>query len=193
MQLKKIVLFCCFIGVVSSSFADEKTTYGLHEKVQIMDLNGMLVAAKLDTGARNASLSAVDIELFTKDNKNWVRFSPLIEGKKFKTMERPVVKLAKIKRRVGDCPSDEDREDDESSSKNDAVKDNDTNKPEYAYRPEIQMQVCLGNSLKTIDVNLTDRSSFKFPLLIGAKALNKFNALVDPSVDYQSKASCSVK
>lgn len=191
MQLKKIILLCCFIGFVGVNFADDKVSYGLHEKVKVMDLGGMIVRAKLDTGARIASLSAVDIQLFTKDKQDWVRFTPFINGKKLEPMERPIKKLAKIKRRVGDCPTDEDEDD--KNPKMDDVKNNDINKPEYAYRPEIQMQICLGNSLQTIDVNLTDRSTFAFPLLIGAKALTAFNAVVDPSLEYRTQASCSAK
>ncbi|MCY1434721.1 putative ATP-dependent zinc protease [compost metagenome] len=46
------------------------------------------------------------------------------------------------------------------------------------------MPVCLGDSVQQIEVNLTDRSSFDFPLLIGSTALGEFDALVDPSRSY---------
>lgn len=192
MQLKKIVLFCCLTGLTTVSFAAEKTTYGRYEKVKVMDLGEITIPAKLDTGAMTASLNAIDIVLFEKDGKQWVRFTPEADGKKFKAMERPVSKMGKIKRRIGDFTPEEEDDDEESNKKED-IKDSNTDKPEYTYRPEIKMQVCLGNTLKTIDVNLTDRSTFRYPLLIGAKALRQFKAVVDPSVKYQSTASCSAK
>jgi hypothetical protein len=34
---------------------------------------------------------------------------------------------------------------------------------------------------RIIEVNLTDRSSFNYPLLIGAKALREFDAAVNPA------------
>lgn len=190
MQLQKIVLFSCLIGLTTVSFAAEKTTYGRYEKVKVMDLGEASIPAKLDTGAMTASLNATDIELFEKDDKQWVRFTPEADGKKFKAMERPVSKMGKIKRRIGDFAPEED--DDDSTKKPDNQEAT-SDKPEYTYRPEIKMQVCLGNTLKTIDVNLTDRSTFRYPLLLGAKALRQFKAVVDPSVKYQSTASCSVK
>ncbi len=37
---------------------------------------------------------------------------------------------------------------------------------------------------KTIEVNLTDRSNFNYPLLLGRKALIAFDAIVDPGQQY---------
>jgi hypothetical protein len=44
---------------------------------------------------------------------------------------------------------------------------------------------------RTIEVNLTDRSAFQYPLLIGSEALKRFDALVDPSLKYAAgKPAC---
>jgi len=41
-------------------------------------------------------------------------------------------------------------------------------------------------------VNLTDRSAFQYPLLIGSEALKRFGALVDPSLKYAAgKPGCA--
>ncbi|MBP5147226.1 RimK/LysX family protein, partial [Pseudomonas protegens] len=42
-----------------------------------------------------------------------------------------------------------------------------------------------------VEVNLTDRSSFNYPLLIGAKALREFGAAVNPARRYTAdKPDC---
>ena len=47
-------------------------------------------------------------------------------------------------------------------------------------------------SAKNIEVNLTDRSAFEYPLLIGATALKEFNAAVSPGVRYSAgQPSCA--
>ena len=44
---------------------------------------------------------------------------------------------------------------------------------------------------RTVEVNLTDRSSFNYPLLIGAKALREFGAAVNPARRYTAdKPDC---
>jgi hypothetical protein len=42
----------------------------------------------------------------------------------------------------------------------------------------------MGKVLRVIEVNLTDRSTFQYPFLLGSTALKKFNALIDPSLKY---------
>ena len=54
-------------------------------------------------------------------------------------------------------------------------------KPSAAKRPVVDLELCLGNVKRTVEVNLTDRSSFNYPLLIGAKALREFGAAVNPA------------
>ena len=49
------------------------------------------------------------------------------------------------------------------------------------HRPVIELELCLGDVKRTVEVNLTDRSNFNYPLLIGAKALREFGAAVNPA------------
>lgn len=48
----------------------------------------------------------------------------------------------------------------------------------------IEMPICLGEEERTIEVNLTDRSTFSYPLLIGASAMRDLGAAVDPAERY---------
>jgi hypothetical protein len=158
-------LFICDLCLASG-----KAVYGLNEYAELAGID-LQVAAKLDTGAKTASLSARDIKRFKRDGESWVRFYLAIDNSHEHPIERPLARVSKIKRRAGDVdPDDEQR---------------------YTSRPVISLNVCLGNASRTIEVNLTDRSAFQYPLLIGSEALKRFDALVDPSLKYAAgKPAC---
>ena len=138
-----------------TALAVEKTVYGLNEyaRLQGMDLQ---VAAKLDTGAKTASLSARDIERFKRNGETWVRFYLAIDDAHEHPIERPLARISKIKRRAGDFDPEEGKT--------------------YTARPVIELELCMGTTLRNIEVNLTDRSAFQYPLLIGSEALKRFGA-----------------
>ncbi|HDZ55556.1 MAG TPA: ATP-dependent zinc protease [Pseudomonas xinjiangensis] len=166
MQLKMLALFSSLVLVPVGAVADDLTLYGVSEKAKLPELN-VEVPAKLDTGAVTASLSAVNIELFQRDETDWVRFDLALEDEPYgETLELPVVRTSKIKRRADDVP--------------------DGQKKAYTSRPVIEMEVCLGDERHTIEVNLTDRTAFSYPLLIGSTALQQFDAAVDPSLKYSA-------
>jgi hypothetical protein len=129
--------------------AAEPTLYGRYEYIALPEIGGEVLKAKMDTGALTASLSAKDIETFTRDGENWVVY------------EHKVARISKIKTR-----SEED-EDEETAAP--------------TKRPVVELELCLGNVKRTVEVNLTDRSNFNYPLLIGAKALREFGAAVNPA------------
>lgn len=147
----------------SLALAAGKTVYGLHEYARVEEL-GSVLPAKLDTGAKTASLSAHNIKRFKRNGESWVRFTPGAEGHDDTLIEKPLARISHIKRRAGDYDPDEEKT--------------------YTARPVIELDVCLGNTRRTIEVNLTDRSAFEYPLLIGSDALKRFAALVDPSLKY---------
>lgn len=151
----------CLLLLPALSAATEKKIFGLNEYVALPELNVQL-PAKLDTGAQTASLSAHNIERFKRDGENWVRF--YLEDGHAQPIERPLARVSKIKRRAGDFDPDEERT--------------------YTARPVIELELCLGGTRRNIEVNLTDRSAFQYPLLIGSRALTRFGALVDPSLTY---------
>lgn len=163
----------CLAALPAMTTANEKSIYGLNEHVYIADID-MHMTAKLDTGAKTASLSAQDIEHFKRDGKAWVRFYLALDDAHEHAFELPIARISRIKRRSGDYDPEEDKS--------------------YTPRPVVKMAVCMGRTLKTIEVNLTDRSTFQYPFLLGSKALIKFNALVDPSLKYSvGKPQCDTQ
>lgn len=157
---------------VSSVWAtDEKSVYGRYEYVGLVGFS-VQVEAKLDTGAYTASMSARDIHKFKRDGQNWVRFYLHFDEDHQYPFETPLIRMSKIKRRADDFNPEDSKS--------------------YATRPVVAMSLCMGNRLRTVEVNLTDRSAFRFPLLIGAKALKSFSAVVDPSEQYiAGQPNCS--
>jgi hypothetical protein len=142
--------------------AAEPTLYGRYEYIALPEIGGEVLKAKMDTGALTASLSAKDIETFTRDGEDWVRFRLATKGASNKVYEHKVARISKIKTR-----SEEDEEDSEVIAP--------------TKRPVVDLELCLGSVKRTVEVNLTDRSSFNYPLLIGAKALREFGAAVNPA------------
>ncbi|MFK0087197.1 ATP-dependent zinc protease [Pseudomonas sp. NPDC090755] len=141
--------------------AAEPTLYGRYEYIALPEFGGETLKAKMDTGALTASLSAKDIETFTRDGEDWVRFRLATKDSDGKVYEHKLARISKIKNRA-----DED-EDGEGA--------------EISKRPVVDLELCLGDVKRTVEVNLTDRSSFNYPLLIGAKALREFKAAVNPA------------
>ncbi|MFK3799146.1 MULTISPECIES: ATP-dependent zinc protease [unclassified Pseudomonas] len=166
-------LLCLYLpGLFFSDLctAAGKTVYGLNEYADLAGID-LQVAAKLDTGAKTASLSARDIKRFKRDGESWVRFYLAIDDAHEHPIERPLSRVSKIKRRAGDVDPDDEKK--------------------YTSRPVISLDVCMGTVSRTIEVNLTDRSAFQYPLLIGSEALKHFDALVDPSLKYAAgKPAC---
>ncbi|MBB1519808.1 retropepsin-like aspartic peptidase RloA [Aquipseudomonas guryensis] len=172
MRLEPLAFFLCCTMFSGLSLAAEKTVYGLNEYIQLSDLK-LEVAAKLDTGAKTASLSARDIKRFKRDGETWVRFYLAIDDAHEHPIERPLARISKIKRRAGDYDPEEGKT--------------------YTARPVIELNVCMGKAQRTIEVNLTDRSAFQYPLLIGSEALKRLDAMVDPSLKYAAgKPGCSL-
>jgi hypothetical protein len=163
MSFKPYSLLLCLLLAPLPSLALDKTVYGLNEHVALPDFD-LQVVAKLDTGAQTASLSARDIERFKRGGRTWVRFYLAIDEAHAHPIERPLARISKIKRRSGDFDPEEDKT--------------------YTPRPVIKLDLCMGTARRTIEVNLTDRSAFQYPLLIGSDALTRFGALVDPSLTH---------
>jgi hypothetical protein len=53
------------------------------------------------------------------------------------------------------------------------------------------MQVCVAGRVLDIEVSLTDRSEFNYPLLLGRSALASF-ALVDSGETFLGTAECAI-
>ncbi|MGP0173961.1 retropepsin-like aspartic peptidase RloA2 [Pseudomonas sp. NCHU5208] len=147
------------------ALADEQPDlYGRYELIKLPAL-GKTLKAKMDTGAMTASLSAKDIESFKRDGEDWVRFRLAVDGADDTLYEHPLIRVAEIKNRAEEG-------------------DDDAQEATYSQRPVIEMPICLGEEKRTIEVNLTDRSTFSYPLLIGASAMRDMGAAVNPAERY---------
>ncbi|WP_263261216.1 ATP-dependent zinc protease [Pseudomonas entomophila] len=144
--------------------AADPTLYGRYEYFKLPEI-GQTLKAKMDTGALTASLSARNIETFSRDGEDWVRFQLATRDADGKVFEHKISRMSRIKSRA-----------DENDGEEESV--------EVAHRPVIDLELCLGEVKRTIEVNLTDRSSFNYPLLIGAKGLREFGAAVNPARRY---------
>ncbi|CAN1605415.1 retropepsin-like aspartic peptidase RloA2 [Pseudomonas mediterranea] len=153
-------LLALFSLVALPVLAAEPTLYGRYEYIALPEIGGEVLKAKMDTGALTASLSAKDIETFTRDGDDWVRFRLATKDASNKVYEHKIARISKIKTR-----SEEDEDEKIAPTK----------------RPVVDLELCLGDVKRTVEVNLTDRSSFNYPLLIGAKALREFGAAVNPA------------
>ncbi len=188
-KIEMITILLCLMGsfLFGVTFAAEKAKKGAiekdhsvqrvsqpilgrYERVKIDELGGKTIKAKIDTGAYTASLNAIDIEYYQKDGEDWVRFTPVVDDKPLQTQTLPLVKISRIKQRA----EEGDDSDDIASAK----------------RPVVAMTICIGDQKAVIDVNLTNRGHFNYPLLIGAKALRELNALVDAGKRYIAPADC---
>ncbi|MDB6050704.1 MAG: hypothetical protein JWR17_3450 [Pseudomonas sp.] len=150
--------------------AAEPTLYGRYEYIGVPEI-GEVFKAKMDTGALTASLSAKDIELFKRDGEDWVRFKLATKDATGKVYEHKVARISRIKGRL-------DGDDEEELA-------------DPAKRPVVDLELCLGDAKRTVEVNLVDRSHFNYPLLIGAKALREFGAAVNPARRYTAdKPDC---
>jgi hypothetical protein len=141
--------------------AAEPTLYGRFEYIKLPEIGGQVFKAKMDTGALTASLSAKDIQTFTRDGDDWVRFRLATKDADNKMYEHKISRISKIKNR--------------------AEEDDDGEGAEVSQRPVVDLELCLGDVKRTIEVNLVDRSKFNYPLLIGAKGLREFKAAVNPA------------
>jgi hypothetical protein len=114
---------------------------------------GLWIESRIDTGADTTSIHAEDIQLVEKDGKRYVRFVLLdtVTGSAHQ-QELRLRRRVLIKQSGG---ADERR---------------------YVVR----MWVMLGEIRSKIDVNLSDRTDFEYPLLIGRNFLMD-NMIVDVS------------
>jgi hypothetical protein len=143
-------------------YAQDKEVVGWLEKVRIYPGN-LTLYAKLDSGAKNSSLNASHVDVFERDDEQWVRFDVTSRYGKTVTIERKVKRVVKIKRHGA--------------------------KPQARFA--INLGICLGNSYKEVEVNLAERSDFLYQMLIGRSFLAG-SFIVDPSAKYTTKPNCSV-
>lgn len=144
-----------------ASRGSQTQVFGWVENVRLFP-GGLTLTAKLDTGARTSSVDAQGYEIFKRAGRRWVRFR--VSDRKGNTVqfERPVARIARIRR---------------SESKT-------------TERPVIMLGLCLGMLYREVEVNLANRAHLNHPMLIGRSSIEGI-ALVDPSRQFTADPRCS--
>jgi len=111
----------------------------------LVEPGDLILEARIDTGAETSSIHAEDIKLVEKDGKRWVRFTLLNPKTGIEVpLERRLHRRILVKQKSG---ISDDR------------------------RYVVRMWVTLGDRRVWLDVSLSDRDDFEFPLLIGRNML----------------------
>jgi hypothetical protein len=129
--------------------AAELLTVGWIERVK---LDGLVITAKLDTGAKTASLHASEIRQFVRDDGDWVAFDVSDKKGQKRHFEKKVSRVSQIKRLSGNAQN----------------------------RPTVVMGVCLGKICRSVEVNLVDRTGFNYEFLLGRSFMADY-FIVDPA------------
>jgi hypothetical protein len=146
--------------------------YGYVEKVSFPGKN-LTLSAKLDTGAKSASLNATNITEMMQNGVPYLRFTVPTKNGDY-TFEGEYKGRVKIKVRAGENGSE--------VVPHAPIK-----------RPVVLLNLQLGDQTKAIKVNLTNRKRFLYPLLLGRDAIIAFNGAVDPAVTFTLKPQSSNK
>jgi hypothetical protein len=114
---------------------------------------GIQVKAKLDSGALTSSLDARDIETFTQEGEEWVRFRLKLEdlssGEVFSdVIERPLYRDLRLRGAGG-----------------------------VDERPVVLINVCIGDTIYEEQFSLRDRGDMNYPLLLGRRTISHLGVL----------------
>jgi len=162
-----LFFFLSWSLLVGNAMANnEKIIYGFIEKATLVD-NNLTLSAKLDTGAKSASLNATHITEIEINGKPYLSFIvPSKEGDIAFKCE--YVGEVNIKIRAGETHV--------SPLLRKAIK-----------RPVVMMRIKIADKERLVRVNLTNRKRFIYPLLLGRQAINAFDGIIDPSRKYTIK------
>lgn len=142
--------------------ADQKTIIGWLEEVYLPEYD-FLIKTKIDTGAKNSSIHAMDVEYVKKRDGEDVkiRFKTMDLKRRYQIIEADVVREVRIK------------------------------KPKFITRtrPEIELEICLGGVRKRIRVNLADRGGMNYRMILGRTALEG-DFMVDVSKKFVGGSGC---
>jgi len=163
--MRLIIALFIFMSLLTGPIMAKSETqiYGYVEKATLIDKN-LTLSAKLDTGAKSASLNATNISQIEVKGVPYLRFTvPTKEGDHI--FEAEYIGKVKIK-----------------------VRENEANpgllKSTPMKRPVVLLHIKLGDKVRAIQVNLTNRKRFIYPLLLGRDAIIDFNGAVDPALTF---------
>lgn len=136
----------------------EKIVIGWQEIVSLPQIGIAAIDAKIDTGAKTSSLHAENIQFFTKDGKEYVRFDvhPIRKHKEITIKcQAPLTEKRNVKSSSGYKES----------------------------RPMIKAKMNIGDYSFEIDLNLTKRDYMQSRMLLGRDAM-KGNVIIDTEYKY---------
>ncbi|MCG6875715.1 MAG: RimK/LysX family protein [Betaproteobacteria bacterium] len=145
----------------ASETVDQKIVVGIVEPIAVGS-SGIVVNAKIDTGADSCSLDARNIQTFERDGRKWIRFDVTSRDGRSDPLEAPLVRTVRI------------RGDDRSLPR----------------RPVVRLPVCLGSVRREVEVNLADRRRYAYPALVGRNFLAGY-VLVDSGRERLTHPDCS--
>lgn len=144
---KVVFAQCPTAEPVKCSSTRKKKAYPLigEKEWALVEPGDLVLEARIDTGAETSSIHAENIKLIEKDGKRWIRFS-LTDPKTNEaiSLERRLHRRITVKQKTEEA-----------------------NERRYVVR----MWVTLGDTRTWLDVSLSDRNDFEFPLLIGRNML----------------------
>lgn len=155
--LPVVVLLLLGVGPVSA-----KEVVGWVERVKVYSEKGATtIKAKVDTGAKSSSLHCKCITPIKRNGKDWVSFSVENDKGEVVMIEKPVQRIARIKRHFG----------------------------EEQQRFVIKLGVCMGSVYRETDVTLVDRTGFNYAMLVGRRFMEE-DFLVDGGGKFLNPPSC---
>jgi hypothetical protein len=160
MRKALFVLILFMTSICLALPAAAKEVVGWVENAKIYP-GGIQIKSKIDTGAKTSSLSCQCITPIKRNGKDWVSFSVENSDGDITKIEKPVLRVAKIRRFFG------------KSQK----------------RFVIKLGICLANVYREEEVTLMDRSGFNYQMLIG-RNFTRGDFLVDPGMTFITKPSC---
>jgi hypothetical protein len=163
MRIYKPLRYLVFVGCAwgASYSAAQPSVVGWIEPVRLGS-EGLVIPAKLDTGADTSSLHASDITWSRRADGDWVAFEVMGKDNRKVRLERKVQRVTRVKKAAGGIQE----------------------------RPVVLLGVCLGDTYRETEVNLTDRTGFKLPFLVGRSFLADRFA-VDSSRTETIEPACS--
>ena len=160
-----VLLLAALVGIgvyLGPDLLDQHKKVGILENVLLLpsDLN---FKAKIDTGATTSSIHAENIQKFQQNGKDWVRFTVINKKGVKLDFEKPVARIANVKR--AGAGVDE--------------------------RFVVKIGVCVGKIFNETEFTLKNRQNMSTNMLIGRNILSK-NFVVDVSKQHLTKPNCSL-
>lgn len=134
--------------------SSNKFQVGTLEKCNLPDFQIFDLHIRVDTGAATSSLHVDNIDLFKKNDKEWVAFD-IHDVDTIVRVESPIHDIREIKSSNGDTEK----------------------------RPVIETHIEMNQQTWPILISLTDRSNMSYLMLLGRQAMSG-HIIVDPEFDY---------